>query len=154
MELRSVPCERGTDHGVWPWLLWMEERIRLARRTPPIGVSSSPSKREAKSEFPSANPTAGARLLRRWLGGRWIWATGPIRRFARWEKGEEWLTVWVTTPVSERARPHGSRKTRAGPSQGRSRPMTSIEGPLFVVFNPFFHFPFSLFFFKFANFQM
>jgi hypothetical protein len=80
MELRSVPCERGTGHGVWPWLLWMEERIRLARRTPPIGVSSSPSKREAKFEFPSANPTAGTRLLCRWLGGRWIWATGPIRR--------------------------------------------------------------------------
>ena len=56
MELRSVPCERGTDHGVWPWLLWMEKRIRLARRTLQIGVSSSLSKREAKSEFPSARP--------------------------------------------------------------------------------------------------
>jgi hypothetical protein len=52
-------------HGYYGW-----RRIRLARRTPPIGVSSSPSTREAKSKFPGANPTAGARLLCRWLGGR------------------------------------------------------------------------------------
>jgi hypothetical protein len=143
---------QNLGHGVWPWLLWMEERISPARRTPPIGVSSSPSTREAKYEFPGG--WWGVRL-----GGCWRSGVSSFR-ICREVAGDpdngthqsviqantaradsSWSHRHVGPAGRGRARWAGEEEENEG--VGREVKPISVPYSLFSISISYFHFPFQ-----------